>query len=373
MGRVNRLCRLAIPAAVSLAAIGAIATQARSAPVPAAPAVTSYTVHGFLHDVAATSASNAWAAGHSGGFQGAEKTLLLHWNGSRWSQVLRPAPVYGEFDSVTAVSADDAWAVGETTTSAGTDGKPLVRHWNGKVWSRQAQGVVNTGWLMSVAVSRDGVWAVGSTDYQPCLIVRETGSRWYVVPSQTPANSVLFTVAAVPSRGTVWAAGVYNQVDGLLAEWNGTVWKPVTTPLQGAYNFLDGIAASPAGQVWVVGAHYDQASTAWFPASMLWNGRTWLNRAVGPFASGGLLQNVAFVPGGTAWAVGEDASHDITLRWTGHAWSRVANPYDHSTGPHSDLLNVAAVSPSDAWAVGYVLHGSLPYTVILHWNGKTWS
>lgn len=40
---------------------------------------------------------------------------------------------------------------------------------------------------------------------------------------------------------------------------------------------------------------------------------------------------------------------------------------------HSSLLGVAAVSASDAWAVGLVVSGRRSLPLILHWNGKAWS
>ena len=46
---------------------------------------------------------------------GASDTLILHWNGSAWSQVASPSPSsfgYNFLYGVSAVSGGDAWAVG---------------------------------------------------------------------------------------------------------------------------------------------------------------------------------------------------------------------------------------------------------------------
>jgi hypothetical protein len=67
--------------------------------------------------VAATSPTSAWAVGDYGSGQyGPYYTLILHWNGTGWSQVNSPNPPGGKIDNLYAVSASSAanvWAVGD--------------------------------------------------------------------------------------------------------------------------------------------------------------------------------------------------------------------------------------------------------------------
>jgi len=98
------------------------ATAPASAAVAAAPRAghaspaASFTTGGRLNGVAATSATNAWAVGATT----SGKTLILHWNGTRWTQVTSPSPSsakYGnDLSAVTATSASSAWAVGTLGT-----------------------------------------------------------------------------------------------------------------------------------------------------------------------------------------------------------------------------------------------------------------
>jgi len=87
----------------------------------------------FFSGVAATSASDAWAAGTDG-----SNTLIGHWNGTAWTQVPSPNPsapqhfLYG----VAATSATNAWAVGNTSAANGTNEKTLIVHWNGTTWTQ---------------------------------------------------------------------------------------------------------------------------------------------------------------------------------------------------------------------------------------------
>jgi hypothetical protein len=89
----------------------------------------------------------------------------------------------------------------------------------------------------------------------------------------------------------------------------------------------------------------------------------------------GNFNAVAAVPGGTAWAVGSASfpsgvsSATIVARWTGKAWAKVASPTLASGG---QLSAVAATSTKSAWAVGFTGVGTQK-TLILHWNGKSWS
>ncbi len=229
---------------------------------------------------------------------------------------------------MTAVSADDAWAVGEANTAKGTDHKTLILH--------------------------------------------RTANRWYVVPAEAPASSVLYG-SAVAGGDSAWADGESASkggIGGLVMRWNGAVWKPVANPLQGLNNAFYAIAASPGGDAWAVGADYNPSLTIRAATSMLWNGKTWRKVPVGPLPTRSILTGAAVVPGGPAWAVGYDGTGEgvrvLILRWTGHGWAQVANP-EHGT--LSNLIGVTATSPDNAWAVG----AEQGQTLILHWNGKTWS
>ena len=55
-------------------------------------------------------------------------------------------------------------------------------------------------------------------------------------------------------------------------------------------------------------------------------------------------------------------------RWNGAAWKQVPSP-----GPAGSLLSgVAAMSATNAWAVGYTGTSSGAKTLILRWNGTAW-
>src|SRR5260370_35597007 len=94
-----------------------------------------------LSAVAATSAKDVWAVG-SFNTGGAFRTLIEHWDGTRWMIVPSPNPAAGfhttnTLAAVVAITPKNAWAFGfyeKTTTSFRT----LIEHWDGVKWSVMA-------------------------------------------------------------------------------------------------------------------------------------------------------------------------------------------------------------------------------------------
>jgi predicted carbohydrate-binding protein with CBM5 and CBM33 domain len=89
---------------------------------------------GTLQAVATAPAGGAWATGvycaaHcSNG--GVVKELILRWTGSAWKKTDSPSPHSAFLFSITAASATSAWAVGVVGAN-----KTLILHWNGHAWS----------------------------------------------------------------------------------------------------------------------------------------------------------------------------------------------------------------------------------------------
>ena len=87
----------------------------------------------------ALSASNAWAVGEY--FDGSiDKTLIVHWDGSAWTQVPSPnvsGATQNVLKAVRGSSATNVWAVGYFVNSNNAD-KTLTLHWNGTSWKQVA-------------------------------------------------------------------------------------------------------------------------------------------------------------------------------------------------------------------------------------------
>jgi hypothetical protein len=188
-----------------------------------------------LTGVSADSATDAWAVGAylSSGDCGC--TLILHWNGTSWKQVPSPSPgaADNQLNGVSARSGSNAWAVGWQNPGAAAY-KSLILHWDGTKWSpkpspnpgpsacdNQLQGVS--------ADSATDAWAVGppncGTTNGP-LILHWNGGSWQLVAAPpTPAPDLAVNGVSAASATDAWAVGAYQTPLVTLAlRWNGTRW-----------------------------------------------------------------------------------------------------------------------------------------------------
>jgi hypothetical protein len=263
-----------------------------------------------LQGVATVSTSNVWAVGYSGnGSVAADKTLIEHWNGSAWSIASSPNP-YATQDlyGVAAVSTSDIWAVGGGFSDSPYTSKTLIEHWNGTRWAHVSSP--GYGDLYGVtAVASNNVWAVGQSQ-----VLHWNGTSWSIVSSPQPlnGNGYQLTAVAAVSASNIWAAG-YQEIasgegymyDPLIEHWDGSSWKLAsgTNPNIGT-TFLFGVTAISPTSAWAVGV------TLGLSFVEKWNGTQWA-RVSSPNVgtSNNTFQAVAAVPTtGDVWAVGEDFS-----------------------------------------------------------------
>src|SRR6202012_3593680 len=136
-------------------------------------------------------------------------------NGKKWSTVASPDPskVSNLLYGVTAVSATDLWAAGSEAADASTLlSSTLVLHWNGKKWSRVQSPTVSDASTTLYGVSANSAanaWAVGNECIDPACpdpgITTDTftmhwnGKKWSRVGSVSPGgmNNVLFGVSTL--------------------------------------------------------------------------------------------------------------------------------------------------------------------------------
>jgi erythromycin esterase-like protein len=335
--------------------------------------------------VAATSACNAWAVGFYRNVGGHSRPLVEHWNGEAWKVQQSAEPSKGEtiLSGVAAVSASDAWAVGSVPHPQGV----MVEHWNGKAWTVQQSPPLD-GELFGVgAVSASDAWMVGE-DYNgnnvQTLVEHWNGKAWEMQPSPSPSGSNPYStnflegVAAV-SASDAWAVGYYNNGTDvpLVEHWNGKAWKVQPSPnLDGAA--LSAVVAVSASDAWAVGS-YDNGSGE--PQTLVehWNGKAWkVQPSPDPGGSTQLnaLSGVAAASASDAWAVGNynkgGNGRTLVEHWNGKAWTVQPSPDPGGSTHFNGLSGVAAVSTSDAWAVGSYYNGTKDKTLVARWNGKAW-
>src|SRR5258706_6462008 len=94
------------------------------------------TIENDLSGVAAFSVNDVWAVGGYRKDFASHSTLTEHWDGTKWSIVSSPNrqqpdnPLY----AVAAIAANNVWAAGLSGSNQ-NPGKTLIEHWNGTKWS----------------------------------------------------------------------------------------------------------------------------------------------------------------------------------------------------------------------------------------------
>jgi hypothetical protein len=358
--RWPRACWTALGAAASAVVfLGGTATAATGWTVVTVPQTGVSTV---LYGAFARTGTDVWAVGRQFGPSGqpAPPPVTYHWDGSTWSLLTTPAlTAAASLAAVSASSATDAWAVGWT---GGYTHVALTEHWNGSAWSRVTgpgssaklfalRGVADlspasayavgsdpgvayhwdgTAWRTVTlpdagfkassitAVSATDIWLTGSTSAGATAeAVNFNGTAWTVVPMQQPsANKPILNGAAAVAANDIWAVGYLLSPAGaavgtLTEHWNGSAWSIVPSPTPaGTFPQLNAVAARGSGDVYAVGSALLSGGTGASEALILrWNGATWSQDTVPTGATSGTLSAAAAAPGAAQeWAAGCDCS-----------------------------------------------------------------
>lgn len=221
-----------------------------------------------LRAVAAVSANDVWAASDG-------SSLLMRYDGTNWNPSLIPAltPAPGPgitaapvINGLDAVSADDVWAVGYMPSQK----LPLVLHWDGTAWTQQSvPGAGNTELKAVSATGPDDAWAVGATvssSVNSTVILHWDGTSWTqrLSPSPGSGTTELRGVTAL-SPTSALAVGDSGSGTPLALRWDGHNWTQIPAPAP--YDAgLDAVAAGPAG-VWAGG--WEQPSSPIQAAAMV--------------------------------------------------------------------------------------------------------
>jgi len=334
-----------------------------------------------LRGVSAAADNDAWAVGtvYADNTFTKSRTLIEHWDGTRWSVVKSPNinASINILEAVAAVTANDVWAVGIGITGFSTT--PLIEHWNGIAWSIVANRGTTVGGLGGVAVvSANDVWAVGTGragDEDSTLILHWNGAAWSHVPSPNVGPEVDNGLAAVTAIASddVWAVGTQQPTSltaphTLTLHWDGIAWSivPSANTRQTSGNHLLAVAAVASDDVWATGF------TPSIALAEHWDGNSWslvstplITGASSPSVSGAVA-----LANGDVWAVGQffqnsqSRSRTLTELWNGSSWSVVSSP---NRGPSHNFLNAVTATPSGTlWAVGVVYNNQfIERTLIL--------
>jgi hypothetical protein len=322
--------------------------MAGDGPTPKPPAASIFKVVPTPHEVvdnglfaaSASSPNDIWAVGDS----------TMHFDGTKWTAF--PAPMIGQdlngFQGVVDISPTLAWAVGNVSVNFGSPTQ-VIEQWNGAQWSifpgptfaPDDQPLL----FAATATSADDIWAVGVLGVggvtDELLFENFNGSSWTATTAPDPGTGFLFGASA-DATNDVWAVGYNGTTDmdakGIIEHFNGTGWESVPSAIvdgNKGTNQLTAVAALAPNDVWAVGNSIP---------------------VVNPLG----------------------ASLTLIEHFDGASWTVVPSPNvgPHSASQNNNLLGITAVSSTDIYAFGRVMaadgsgHQS---TLVLHWNGTSWS
>lgn len=178
-------------------------------------------------------------------------TLVESWNGTTWSIESAPNPgaITNALFGVSCITASSCYAVGNTE-SANLQLRTLVEHWNGTKWSAVSSPNSGTAanYLDAVScVSSLSCKAVGFHNSDFTLVESWNGVRWTVEASPNRgSNDNDLTSVSCSTAASCKAVGIYrsgNVLRQLIESWNGQSWSLDSSPNRGTgYNELGSVS-----------------------------------------------------------------------------------------------------------------------------------
>jgi hypothetical protein len=185
---------------------------------------------GRASDLAVVKARDVYVVGSGTKPQSTQScTVALHWDGTTWQLMTTPGVAGRSLSAVSARSDSDVWAVGQSDTYDPQLGISfqfsLVLHWNGTTWSQVLPGTVK-GFLRDVVATPHGVWAVGMQQVGAGFPLGMVIQKWngtsmanQVVQNPTPPKELNVSVLEGVSErdGVVTSVGNYAPRAGVTA------------------------------------------------------------------------------------------------------------------------------------------------------------
>jgi hypothetical protein len=242
----------------------------------------------------------------------------------------------------------------------------------------------NSGIFAASASSPTNIWAVGNST------MHFNGTKWTAFPAPLINGELTADLQGVVDISSTEAWAIGNVTLGanpgqIIEKWNGTKWSlfPNPTLLPNSQGDLFAMTSTSATDIWAVGNLVQQVINGAVSYNLFehWNGTSWTPTFIND-PTFEALTGVSEDAIDDAWAVGwvspegDGSNGTLAIHWNGTKWSAVATPANLGEGPNQ-LNAVVALAPDNSWAVGYSTPGlagqSATLTLILHWDGTTWS
>ena len=295
----------------------------------------------FLEGVGGSGPNDVWAVGLSVD----QLPIIIHWNGTTWSESWVGTQVGGALFAVWAPSKDEAWAVGN----------PGVMHYTAGAWT-----IVRTPTDDTVP---DGVWGESADDF---WVVGAsgvtTGSPWGVQHAQRATDGGITWTSHVlgpdsygassvigRTKDDVWVGSFQGLYHYLRGADGGSTWTTVETTGNIGNLWVGSDGGLVAGQQLRVAVEAGAAST--YPLPHDDAGRYDTRYVWGTSAS-------------DLWFVGGSESATIN-HWDGTS-VRFSHSLVNGAPVPGGLLAAWGSSSSDVWVVGAATYGAEARAIALH-------
>ena len=205
------------------------------------------------------------------------------------------------------------------------------------------------------------------------LVMHWDGTAWRPVtsPNASANSNDLFGVTCL-SSSVCTAVGSYSNgtaVQTLVEHWDGTAWTVVSSPNVSTTESesLLGVTCTSATDCTAVGRYFPSSGSGdGQPLIEHWDGVSWtISSSPTPPGPDYWLNAVTCVSSSDCTAVGGYDDATLIEHWDGTAWSIVSSPNTATLGPMDELTSVSCTSATDCTAVGLAS--------IVHWDGTAWT
>lgn len=227
--------------------------------------------------------------------------------------------------------------------------------------------------------------AVGQHDgatAEETSVVRWDGTAWSTMVSPNTSPTVDNRLYAVSCVSESWCVAAGSTFDGSLSRtlilvWDGSSWTIQTSPnLSASQDYLNGVSCTSATSCLAVGSF--QSAITRQTMVLVWDGSTWTSQASANTSTSqyNYLSGVSCSSASACTAVG--SYHDgvayrtLVTRWNGTSWSVQPSP-NESANRTNMLSAVSCATATSCTAVGSFDGGTTYRSLVLAWDGATWS
>jgi hypothetical protein len=156
-----------------------------------------------------------------------------------------------------------------------------------------------------------------------------------------------------------------------------TTFQQLPLPVAGKGETPAAVAASSPSDGWVVGTFTTNPGTTFFTLTEHWNGSSWTVVPSPNLSASGVNQllAVADISPTDAWAVGQmvdTATHPLVIHWNGRAWTVFPTAPDPG-GSAQYFTAVRGLAANDVWMTGqHFVAGVGEVSFIEHFDGSAW-